>query len=98
MMPAHQTETSQVPARWYDKVAAVLTVILYFELGLFLLIFPWVGYWETNYFSSVAFQLHQLWISPYFRGAISGVGALNIYISFLEVFRLRRFAANPDSQ
>jgi hypothetical protein len=30
----------------------------------------------------------------YVRGAISGLGVLNLYISLGEVFRLRRFSAN----
>jgi hypothetical protein len=33
-----------------------------------------------------------IWTSSPFRGAISGVGILNIYISFTEVARLRRFS------
>jgi hypothetical protein len=32
-------------------------------------------------------------MNPYFRGAVSGVGVINIYLSVLEAFRLRRFAA-----
>ena len=30
--------------------------------------------------------------NAYVRGAVSGVGVLNLYISFLEIFRLRRFS------
>jgi hypothetical protein len=28
----------------------------------------------------------------YVRGAVSGLGAVNLYISFVEILRLRRFA------
>ena len=34
--------------------------------------------------------LTEVWDNPYFRGALSGLGLLNIYISFVEVFRLKR--------
>jgi hypothetical protein len=28
----------------------------------------------------------------YVRGAISGLGVVNLYVAFVEIFRLRRFA------
>lgn len=79
--------------RWYQKLFGLLAVIFCFEIGVFLLVFPWVSDWELNYFSSIPFLDAQIWASPYFRGAISGLGVLNIYISFIEVFRLRRFSS-----
>lgn len=79
--------------RWYQKLFALLAVIFCFEVGIFLVVFPWVSDWDLNYFSAVPFLSPVLWASPYFRGAISGLGVLNIYISFTEVFRLRRFSS-----
>ena len=35
---------------------------------------------------------HQYWDNMYVRGAISGLGVVNLYISLIEVLRLRRFA------
>ena len=77
---------------WQDKLLALLGVIFCFELGVFLLVFPWVSEWNANYFARMPAWAHDLWVSPYFRGAISGVGLVNVYISFLEVLRLRRFS------
>jgi hypothetical protein len=28
-----------------------------------------------------------LWLSPYLRGAVSGLGILDVYIAFAELFR-----------
>jgi hypothetical protein len=78
--------------RWYHKLLALLAVIFCFEMGVFLLVFPWVSEWDLNYFARLPFWAENVWISPYFRGAISGIGLVNIYISFVEVFRLRRFS------
>jgi hypothetical protein len=77
---------------WYRKVFAVLLAVFCVEIGLFLLIFPWTGYWETNYFGSLMPQWHSLWDNMYVRGAVSGLGVVNLYISVLEMYRLRRFA------
>jgi hypothetical protein len=78
--------------RWYHKLSAVLLVTFCLEIGLFLLIFPWTEYWDNNYFATLLPEWRQFWTNTYFRGAISGLGVVNLYISFLEIFRLRRFA------
>lgn len=76
---------------WYHKMWAVLLVTFCLEIGLFLVIFPWTSYWETNYFSQVVPGWHVYWYNTYFRGAVSGLGALNLYVALSEILRLRRF-------
>jgi hypothetical protein len=78
--------------RWYHKMSAVLFATFCLEIGLFLLIFPWTEYWDSNYFSSLMPEWHTWWENPYVRGAVSGIGIVNLYVSFIEIFRLRRFA------
>jgi hypothetical protein len=78
--------------RWYHKMSAVLVITFCLEIGFFLLIFPWTEYWESNYFSTLVPEWRLRWDNMYLRGAISGLGAINLYISFVEIFRLRRFA------
>lgn len=78
--------------RWYHVLGALVFSILSFELGVFLVVFPWLGLWDSNYFSSLLPGWHNLWRSAYFRGAVSGLGLVNIYIGLSEVFRLKRFA------
>ncbi len=78
--------------RWYHKTFAVLLVAFCFVIGLFLLIFPWTTYWETNYFAGLIPQSRLYWDNQYIRGAVSGLGVVNLYISILETYRLRRFS------
>jgi len=78
--------------RWYHKMSAILFVTFYLELGLFLLVFPWTEYWDSNFFSSLVPEWHRYWTNTYVRGAISGLGVADLYISLLEIVRLRRFA------
>ena len=78
--------------RWYHKTFAVVLIAFCLEIGLFLLIFPWTEYWEANYFAAFVPEWHRYWDNMYVRGAISGLGMVNLYISFVEIFRLRRFA------
>ncbi|MCS7026346.1 MAG: hypothetical protein NZV14_16225 [Bryobacteraceae bacterium] len=92
--PSNEQEPHSGAAyRWYHKYAAVLFAIFCFELGVFLLVFPWLDSWERNYFATWRPELQRVWMNAYFRGAISGLGLVNIFIAFLEILRLRRFAS-----
>jgi len=66
-------------------------LLLWLALGLALIVIPWSDLWETNYF---LYQYPALGIvvkNPFVRGAISGLGFMNVLLS-LESFR-RRAAA-----
>lgn len=90
--PPVQDKPATLSYHWYQKAAAVLYVFFCFEVGIFLLLFPWLDLWNRNYFSGITPGWSELWNNPYFRGAISGVGLIDIGISFAELFRLRRFS------
>jgi hypothetical protein len=75
---------------WYHKLGILLFVIVCFEVGAFLTVFPWTPQWDSNSVATLFPMLRDLWASSYFRGALSGLGLLNIYISLGEVARLRR--------
>jgi len=71
-------------ARWHGRVLGFCLVIFAFELGVFLLVFPWLRSWDLNWVPVHSPKFADLWISPYFRGALSGLGLLNIYIAVAE--------------
>jgi hypothetical protein len=77
---------------WYHKMSAVVFIIFCLEIGLYLLIYPWTESWEGNYFSNLLPQFRDYWDNMYVRGAVSGLGVINVYVSLVEIFRLRRFA------
>jgi len=83
---------SQPVYAWYHKMWSFVFITLCLEIGLFLLIFPWTDYWGGNYFSNLFPQMELVWGNMYVRGAVSGLGVANLYISFAEILRLKRFA------
>lgn len=92
--PSVEEPVERPRSSWYHKLAVLLFIIVCFEVGVFLLVFPWMDYWGNNSIADLAPWARSIWESTYFRGALSGLGLLNIYISLAEVFRLRRPAAD----
>ena len=79
-------------ATWSHRLGALLFVLFCFEIGIFLLIFPWLEPWRNNWMADLFPGLAGVWTNPFFRGALSGLGFVNIYISLVEVFRIKRIA------
>jgi hypothetical protein len=73
--------------RWHHRILAFCFVIFAFELGLFLLVFPWLRSWDLNWVPVHSPTFAAVWMSRYFRGALSGLGLLNIYIAVAEFIR-----------
>jgi hypothetical protein len=73
--------------KWHQRVLGIFLIVFAFELGLVLLISPWLDRWETSWMPDYSPRLSAIWLSPYFRGALSGLGLLNIYISLNEAAR-----------
>jgi hypothetical protein len=71
---------------------ALIFIVFCMELGMFLVIFPWSEFWDRSFFFSLAPEWRLYWDNAYLRGAVSGLGILNVYIALMEIFRLRRFA------
>ena len=73
--------------RLHRRILGFCLVIFALELGLFLLIFPWLSSWGMSWVPAHSPKFADLWMSRYFRGALSGLGLLNIYIAIAEFFR-----------
>jgi hypothetical protein len=64
-----------------NRIFRALLVVLAFEMGALLLYLPWSGYWEQNYFLSHYPSLMRVVLHPSFRGAVSGLGVLDILLA-----------------
>jgi hypothetical protein len=65
-----------------NRVLRALLVVLCFEMGALLLYLPWSVYWDQNYFLSHFPSLIPVLLHPSFRGAVSGLGVLDILLGF----------------
>jgi len=68
-------------------------VAFFIEVGLLLIALPWSGFWERNYFAQAWPALGALVTNNFARGAISGLGLVNLGAGFAELAAV--FAARP---
>ncbi len=57
----------------------------FFEVGLLLVVLPWTPFWNHNYVFDVVPLLREFTQNPYLRGAVSGLGVLNLGLGMAEV-------------
>jgi hypothetical protein len=65
-----------------SRVLRVLLAFAWLEVAMLLILVPWSGFWDSNYFLSRYPALISIVLNPYLRGAISGLGILNAVLAF----------------
>jgi hypothetical protein len=58
-------------------------------IGLFLMALPWSSLWERNIVLSLLPSLRPALLSNFFRGALTGLGLVNIWVGFSYLWRFR---------
>jgi hypothetical protein len=85
------------------RLSVVFYIILCIEIGIFLTVLPWwpqgmwgLSDWGNNYFLLYAARktgiqgLQAVVASGWVRGAVTGVGLLNLGIAFWEIFNFKQ--------
>lgn len=91
--PPNPPEPAPAKPTWMEKAAAVVYCIFCLEIGLFLLVYPWMPSWDDNYLVHLHPALTGLLTSVQFRGALSGLGILNLIAAVGEIIGLRRYSS-----
>jgi hypothetical protein len=85
-----------------SRLTVIFYIILCLEIGAVLTLLPWVSHgflglsdWGNNYFLLVAsrrvgFGVQRFVSSGWMRGAVSGIGILNIGMALWEIVNFRR--------
>ena len=87
-----------------SKLTVIFLIVLLMQLGFLLVLMPWfsfgpVGSWNDNFL--LAFMTDKTGItsiksavtSGWFKGAVSGLGVVNILIAFWEIFHFNEAVA-----
>src|SRR6266536_498712 len=93
------------------KLSVVFYIVLCLEIGIFLTVLPWwpqgmlgLSDWGNNYFLLYAarktgyYGLQAVVASGWVRGAVTGVGLLNLGIAFWELFNFNQSARALQGQ
>ncbi|HJZ71701.1 MAG TPA: hypothetical protein VKE51_08155 [Vicinamibacterales bacterium] len=63
-----------------------LYVIFFVQVGLLLIVLPWwPAFWEHNYFALAYPPLRSLLTNNFVRGAVSGLGFVNLFAGFADL-------------
>jgi hypothetical protein len=86
-----------------DLLRRLLFAAYFFEVGFLLVIIPWSTFWDQNALLEAVPAVYRWTRSEFVRGAISGVGALNIGAGLAELVaawagrrRTGRHVLSPD--
>src|SRR5262245_48298983 len=93
------------------RISVIFYIILCLEIGIFLTVAPWwpqgmwgFSDWGNNYFLLYAAHktglqgLQTVVASGWVRGAVTGVGLLNLGIAFWEIFNFKQTVRALQSQ
>lgn len=73
----------------------LLIIAVLIELGLLLIVVPWSTYWERNYFAQVSPLVQAIVTNNFVRGAITGLGAVNVMAALTDLAALIRRRQTP---
>lgn len=77
------------------KITVIVYIVISFEIGILLLFLPWSPWWHDNFFLYfITGKLHAPWVATFLthkavRGAVTGIGVLNILAGAYEIFKFR---------
>jgi len=92
-----------------SRLSVIFYIILCFEIGIVLTVLPWVPHgflnlsdWGNNYFLIAAsrragFGVQRFVASGWIRGAVSGVGILNLGMGVWELINFRKTVRSLDA-
>jgi hypothetical protein len=79
-----------------SRLTSAILVVACCMMGAVLFYLPWTGMWEQNYFLSHFPSLMPILLHPSFRGAVSGLGILDIFLA-IRMINSEGAAAAPSS-
>ena len=93
-----------------SRLSVIFYIILCLEIGLVLTVLPWVPHgwlglsdWSNNYFLLLAahkagYGVQRFVASGWVRGAVSGIGILNLGMGIWEIVNFRKTVRAMDSE
>jgi hypothetical protein len=85
-------DSSETPSVASEKTHAVAVRLIQFVsslmVGATLVLAPWTPLWENHPALSSSLRLREILMAPWFRGAVTGLGLVNLAAAALDLVRL----------
>jgi hypothetical protein len=72
---------------WIWRIPYILYSL---EVGGILLVLPWLPIWDNNYLLYLYPHVRSIVANPFLKGAVLGLGILNILIGIQEIVEFRK--------
>ncbi len=91
--PAPGTAADVPP--WLRRLSLAVYILFCLEMGVLLLVLPWHSVWSSNSLLSGRPYLAALANNSFVRGAVSGLGLVDIWLAVSEALRYREARSHP---
>jgi hypothetical protein len=91
--PSPQHSAKPARRRWYQYLGPAIFSLFCIELGVLLVLAPWIEIYERNVYQFIPPSWQPILLSHQFRGALSALGFLNFLIALNELIDLVRPSA-----
>jgi hypothetical protein len=83
--------------RWYHYAAPLVLALLCVELGILLVLLPWLDVYEHDIYLYIPPAARAFFLSASFRAALSAVGFLNFLVALNEFLEIARPATGAEA-
>ncbi len=73
----------------------LLLTAFFLEVGFALVVVPWSGFWDRNYFAQALPFVGDVITNDFVRGAITGLGLVNLVVGLSELISLLFASRDP---
>jgi len=80
--------TAVASDRRSDVVVRLIQFVSSLMVGATLVLAPWTPLWENHPALATSLRLREIFLAPWFRGAVSGLGFVNLVAAALDLTHL----------
>jgi hypothetical protein len=78
-------------------VKRLVLAALFLWTGFLLVVIPWSSFWDRNYFAQALPAVREFIGNYYVRGAVSGLGLVDVYLGLTELVMAIMARPSPPS-
>lgn len=80
---------SKPRVQMHARIIHILYILYSLEVGIFLLVLPWLSIWDNNLVLYLYPQIGPVVNNPFFKGAVLGLGIDSILVGIYEVVHIK---------